>query len=280
MYVRVDVEYTYGHLIERRSDIVIGKMPLMLGCSNCCLRNKTPRELAAVKECPYDPRGYFIIKGVEKVILIQEQMSKNRIIVELDAKKNYSASVISSTHDTKARTTITLKNGKFYMKHNSFDSEIAIFAIFKAMGIEAEQEIAQMIGSDVSYLDTISLSLQECFQLNIHTQKQALEYLASKMKSFKYASKRVTLLEDTKAMLRKVILAHIPAPQFNFSAKCRYLALMIRRIIDAMNDREKLDDKVQLASRSRTTTATSGSSSPDSSSPSSSRTCSRCSTQA
>jgi DNA-directed RNA polymerase III subunit RPC2 len=29
-------------------------------------------QLARAKECPYDPRGYFIVKGVEKVILIQE----------------------------------------------------------------------------------------------------------------------------------------------------------------------------------------------------------------
>ena len=30
--------------------------------------------------------GYFIIKGTEKVILIQELLSKNRIIVEGDKK--------------------------------------------------------------------------------------------------------------------------------------------------------------------------------------------------
>jgi DNA-directed RNA polymerase beta subunit len=30
--------------------------------------------------------GYFIIKGVEKVILMQEQLSKNRIIIETDTK--------------------------------------------------------------------------------------------------------------------------------------------------------------------------------------------------
>ena len=30
--------------------------------------------------------GYFIIKGTEKVILIQEQLSKNRIIVKGDKK--------------------------------------------------------------------------------------------------------------------------------------------------------------------------------------------------
>jgi DNA-directed RNA polymerase III subunit RPC2 len=40
------------------------------------------------KECPYDPRGYFVIKGVEKVILIQEQMAKNRIIIEVEPKQH------------------------------------------------------------------------------------------------------------------------------------------------------------------------------------------------
>jgi DNA-directed RNA polymerase III subunit RPC2 len=57
-------------------------MPMMLGASNCWLKDMTHEDMARVKECPYDPRGYFIIKGVEKVLLIQEQMSKNRIIIE------------------------------------------------------------------------------------------------------------------------------------------------------------------------------------------------------
>lgn len=37
--------------------------------------------------------GYFIVKGQEKVILIQEQLSKNRIIVEQDRKGAVGASV-------------------------------------------------------------------------------------------------------------------------------------------------------------------------------------------
>ena len=229
-----------------RNDVLIGKMPIMLGSSNCWLRGKDHQKLAQMRECPYDPRGYFIIKGVEKVVLIQEQMSKNRIIVELDSKKNLTASVISSTHDTKSRTTITLKNGKFYMKHNSFENEIPIFVIFKAMGIPSEQEIAQLIGSEHVYLEAISLSMQECLQLNISTQKQALIYIASRMKSLKNLPKRASLAEDTKTMLNKVILAHIQAPRNNLSPKCRYLALMIRRIVDAMNDPEKIDDKVKI----------------------------------
>jgi len=37
--------------------------------------------------------GYFVIKGTEKVILIQEQLSKNRMILEIDGKGNTCASV-------------------------------------------------------------------------------------------------------------------------------------------------------------------------------------------
>jgi DNA-directed RNA polymerase III subunit RPC2 len=37
--------------------------------------------------------GYFIVKGTEKVILVQEQLSKNRIIVDTDKKGNIIANV-------------------------------------------------------------------------------------------------------------------------------------------------------------------------------------------
>jgi DNA-directed RNA polymerase III subunit RPC2 len=48
----------------------------MLRSDKCVLRGKSDEELAELKECCYDPGGYFIIKGVEKVILMQEQLSK------------------------------------------------------------------------------------------------------------------------------------------------------------------------------------------------------------
>ena len=54
-------------------------------------------------ECPLDPGGYFVVKGTEKVILIQEQLSKNRIIIDVDAKGEVGASVTSSTHERKSQ---------------------------------------------------------------------------------------------------------------------------------------------------------------------------------
>ena len=78
----------------------------MLGSSRCHLLGKTEKDLAIMKECPYDPKGYFIIKGVEKVIIIQEQMAKNRIIIEKDSKGDLVSNVASSTVESKSRTSI------------------------------------------------------------------------------------------------------------------------------------------------------------------------------
>jgi DNA-directed RNA polymerase III subunit RPC2 len=48
----------------------------MLKSEKCVLTGKTDSELAAMKECMYDPGGYFVVKGTEKVILMHEQLSK------------------------------------------------------------------------------------------------------------------------------------------------------------------------------------------------------------
>ncbi|EKX73192.1 DNA-directed RNA polymerase III subunit, putative [Theileria equi strain WA] len=104
-------------------------------------------EFSRLNECPYDPGGYFIIKGVEKVILMQEQLSKSRIIVEMDQKKNICASITSATAESKSRTSVVYKNGQLYVRLNSFTDDVPLCIVLKAMGVETDQEIAQLIGS-------------------------------------------------------------------------------------------------------------------------------------
>ncbi|KAM0002411.1 putative DNA-directed RNA polymerase [Helianthus debilis subsp. tardiflorus] len=69
-----------------KSNVIIGRMPIMLKSQSCVLHGKDEDELAKFGECPLDPGGYFVVKGNEKVILIQEQLSKNRIIIDKDNK--------------------------------------------------------------------------------------------------------------------------------------------------------------------------------------------------
>lgn len=85
--VYVSVKYTRGKQEIISKGIKIGRLPIMLRSNKCVLTGKNKAELAKMTECPLDPGGYFVVKGTEKVILVQEQLSKNRIIVETDEKK-------------------------------------------------------------------------------------------------------------------------------------------------------------------------------------------------
>lgn len=136
--IYVDLKYTRGDKIHITKKVHIGNMPIMLGSTKCWLTGKDFDSLAKIRECPYDPKGYFIIKGSEKVVLIQEQISKNRIIIEEDPKKNLCAQVTSSSLTQKTRTTIIYKNSKFYLQQNSFADPIPIAVIFKAMGMQCD----------------------------------------------------------------------------------------------------------------------------------------------
>ncbi len=92
--IKVDVRYMRGKEVVYRKDVMIGRLPIMLRSSKCLLAGKNDREMANMNECALDPGGYFIVNGTEKVILVQEQLSKNRVIVETDPKKGIvSASV-------------------------------------------------------------------------------------------------------------------------------------------------------------------------------------------
>ncbi|KAG8787046.1 DNA-directed RNA polymerase III core subunit ret1 [Ceratobasidium sp. 428] len=94
--ITVDVHYTRGNVIVRRKGVPIGRLPIMLRSSKCVLAGQSEATLARMTECPLDPGGYFIVKGTEKVILVQEQLSKNRIIVETDPVKGIVQASVTS----------------------------------------------------------------------------------------------------------------------------------------------------------------------------------------
>lgn len=82
----VTIQYTRSKSIVQRN-VNIGRLPIMLRSNKCILTGRSEAQLARMSECPLDPGGYFVVGGTEKVILVQEQLSKNRIIVETDSAK-------------------------------------------------------------------------------------------------------------------------------------------------------------------------------------------------
>ncbi|KAB1200828.1 DNA-directed RNA polymerase III subunit RPC2 [Morella rubra] len=155
-------------------------MPIMLRSCCCVLYGKDEAQLAELGECPLDPGGYFVIKGTEKVMLIQEQLSKNRIIIDSDKKGNINASVTSSTEERKSKTVILMEKGQMYLHLNQFVNKIPIMIVMKAMGMESDQEVVQMVGRDPRYSDLLLPSIRECAKHGVYTKQQALEHLEAK----------------------------------------------------------------------------------------------------
>ncbi|XP_071575754.1 DNA-directed RNA polymerase III subunit RPC2 [Temnothorax nylanderi] len=242
--ISVNIEYVRNNERVIRKNVVIGKMPIMLRSSNCVLTKKSEAELAKMNECPLDPGGYFIINGQEKVILIQEQMIRNRIILEVDSKDCVVASCNSFTHDKKTKTNVVGKAGRYYLRHNMFQDDILITVIFKAMGIISDLEIMQMVGTQEIYLNKFAASLEDCQELGIFSQNQALKYLNNKRRQTRFHSiTKFRVTDEMKDLLATNILSHVPVVDFSFRPKALYLALMIRRVINAQSDRSLIDDK-------------------------------------
>ena len=59
-----------------------------------------------------------------------------------------------------------------YIKHNSLGDDIPIVVVLKAMGLECDEEIVQLVGTEPEILDLFSGSLEEPYYLGIYSQDQ------------------------------------------------------------------------------------------------------------
>lgn len=178
----VKILYQRGTQKIRTGGIEIGRIPIMLRSNKCVapvasvaeaetldrcsLWKQDEKTLAQKQECPLDPGGYFIVKGTEKVILVQEQLSKNRyadsstcmVRSENSAQDHRRDGCTRSTQGTagqrdevrplradgsalmprsaslerKSKTYVTTKHKKIYLRHSSIHEEIPICMVLKA----------------------------------------------------------------------------------------------------------------------------------------------------
>ncbi|ROW04018.1 hypothetical protein VSDG_01126 [Cytospora chrysosperma] len=247
----IDIAYIRDKKKIIRRNVPLGRMPIMLKSSKCGLAGATNRQMEFMNECPLDPGGYFIIGGTEKVILIQEQLSKNRVIVEADEKKELiQASVTSSTHERKSKTYVILKKDRIILRHNVLVEDIPIAIILKAFGGLSDYEIMQLVaGPDGRYQDDFALNFDEATKVGVFTQQQALEYIGSRVRmgskgrpQFGPAPRRNNVEEGLDA-LANIILAHVTIEDLDFYPKAIYIAMMTRRVLMASHDPKLVDDR-------------------------------------
>ncbi|RVX72816.1 DNA-directed RNA polymerase III subunit RPC2 [Exophiala mesophila] len=247
--ILVDVRYTKSKMAYRRKGLVIARVPIMLRSSKCFLANKTETEMCAMDECPLDPGGYFIVNGTEKVILVQEQLSKNRIIVESDPKKeSIVASVTSSTHARKSKSYIALKKDLLYMRHNILNEDVPICILLRAMGVTSDIDMMAIVaGTDSTLQDDFAINFEETIKHQIHTQQQALDYLGQRIKITRkptpFGQARRNYVQEAIEAVCNVFVAHVPIENLNFRPKALYVGHMARRVLMAKQNPALVDDR-------------------------------------
>ncbi|KAK0303454.1 DNA-directed RNA polymerase III complex subunit Rpc2 [Friedmanniomyces endolithicus] len=244
--VYVDVVYSKQSGKASKRNILLGRLPIMLRSSKCVLHGKSETDMGLLSECSIDPGGYFIVRGQEKVILVQEQLSKNRIIVE-SAKGIIQASVTSHTSHVKTKTYVLLKKGLLYLRHNTLNEDVPVAIVLRAMGVQSDHEILLITaGNDATYQDEFAPNLEQAALEGVFTQEQALDYVASKLKADRFPSfGRVPKSPKQQALekLAETVIPHVEVKGMNFRPKALYIAFMTRRVLMAMHDPKLVDDR-------------------------------------
>jgi len=170
-----------GKTLESRF-LHIGDIPVMVKSDGCILRNFSEQKLIDHAEDPYDPGGYFVINGSERVIVGLEDLSYNKIIVDADkigGKKVYKAKVYSSIVGYRAKLELVLKeDGLIVARIPGSPVDIPIIILVRALGLESDKEIA----SAISLNDEIQNELEGSFEkTDIATSKNAIEYISKRI---------------------------------------------------------------------------------------------------
>lgn len=236
-------------IIEKLEHVLIGSIPIMLHSKLCYLNNMNNETLREMGECYYDRGGYFIVDGKEKVIVAQERNSTNNLfITEYENDPKYShksfihcfsetSSVFSKTIRFNVLNSSKRKNS-IVVKIPHIETEIPIFILFRAIGIESDNSIIKYILNDTS--DSVELDLLRDSLIDssfIYSTKHAKEYLANFV-----ALKSV---EHVEYILVNNLLPNYEHEEevVNFNTKALFLGNLVKQLLNVMSGKYQPTDR-------------------------------------
>ena len=214
-------------------------------------------------ECEYDPGGYFIVNGSEKIVLCIESVTPNRILVH--AKKdgdiiNYHVQINSKSSNPNIMTqgiSVRLLKDFNIMIRVPILNEVSVFTLMRALGLETDKDIVKYIVYNENDIDMINI-LKIAIDLSkvegkklILSQEDAIYSLTNKLKVVKkYTDKDKKLQYEEKkehleALLRNAFMPHIETTKYDdiLKTKAYFLGLMVNKLLNCYLGRIKADDR-------------------------------------
>ena len=227
--------------------VTIGRIPIMVRSKACILTQMpTLGEGDGKNECRYDPGGYFIVSGNEKVVICQDRISENKTLVFAPTTNSDGLSAeIRSMPDgvfLPPKTTSLHFSAKpnhlgYIVRMNTtfLRSEIPVFTMFRALGIETDRDIISYIVYDVDSPKNQRMitELLACCEdgSDIHTKEDAHQVLLKMVGTTGTPREYLEKPEVARAILNRMIANDfLPHVGPCFRRKALYLGYMMRKL--------------------------------------------------
>jgi DNA-directed RNA polymerase subunit B len=228
--------------------IHIGDIPVMLKSRLCLLYGNSSDALISLGEDPFDPGGYFIVNGSERVIVGLEDLAPNRILVDVDASGAnpvYRAKVFSTTVGFRARITCRMKpKNMIVVSIPGVPQEIPLIILMRALGVESDRDIAELVSLNRDIQDQLEASFDEA--VDIDTVDDAIIYIGNRVA---HGQVREYRLRRAQTVLDRNFLPHIGNSLETRREKAYYLGEMALRIIELKLGLRGEDDKDHYANK-------------------------------
>lgn len=246
--------------VYTENNISIANVPIMVKSKYCSTFIKKDSH----GECKYDPGGYFLVNGQEKIIMSIEKMADNKIFIFTKKDPIFETGIVYTAHINSRKNDwsdnlqiATIKNRKdgVLTITSSQLVDIPIFILFRAMGLESDRDILANICYDLDNIKMINL-LRPSIMFSqdeegnyIRTKEEALNYLTSKV----LKSKRINQTDETIAkkqkmllldkIIRQDLLQHLGE---DIPKKRAFIGMMVNRILQVMLGEQEPDDRDAL----------------------------------
>ncbi len=242
VHVREGVEHP-----DEPIKVFAGIMPIMLKSNRCPLSRMSREQLIAHGEDPDDPGGYFIINGSERVLVTQEDLAPNRILIESrrTGSTTSQAKVFSTIRGFRAPVIVERqKDSKIIVMFPSVPRAVPLGILLKALGIESDKKIADMIAKSPEMVQDLIPVLEKASELK--DEEEALDYIGRRVAVGQTKQYRI---QRAQQVLDNYLLPHLGNEAANRKDKAIYLAQMARRVIDLERGKRKPDDKDHYANK-------------------------------
>lgn len=223
---------------DKSKDVVVGRIPIMVK-SKLCWMSEVEKG-----DCDFDLGGYFLVKGAEKTFIAQEQISLKKLWIS--DNQGWTIAYRSTWKRKRLYIKLAGNSDVDYVRGEEkvltvyfLSTEISIWILFFALGVSSDKEVVELIdfGHDDSRVVNILFA-------SIHDADE-------KYKGFRKGGKALSEVEKSIKNCKFPPAESIEECFDNYlfpsltgrKRKARYLAYMVKCLLQAYTGRRKCDNK-------------------------------------